>query len=277
MKYIFFGTPEFAAIILEKLVKADMVPAAVVTNPDRPAGRKKIMTPPPVKLKAAGSRLPIPLVQPERLDGACASALRKINADLGVLAAYGKIIPREIIDVFPKGIIVVHPSLLPRYRGATPIQTAILNGDAETGTTLFVMDEQVDHGKIIAHVFMPIAHTDTYETLSKKLAEVSADVLIDTIPQYIKGEIQPRVQNEAQATYTKKIISEDGFVNLKKDTPEKIERMVRALNPEPGVYAITDGKRMKILDAEARNGRLILKKIQYAGKKPIATAEYISS
>ncbi len=264
MNYIFFGTPEFASIILERLVQVGMSPIAVVTNPDRPAGRKKIITSPAVKLKVKDLKLHADIVQSEHL---VKSDFDGWGADVGILAAYGKIIPQEVIDAFPKGIIVVHPSLLPRYRGATPIQSAILNGDAETGTTLFMMDEKIDHGKVIGNASCLISNGDTYETLAEKLANRSADLLIETLPRYMRGEIESRVQDEAQATYTKKFSAEDGFVDLKKDAPEKIWRMVRALNPEPGVWCIQQDRRMKILDAEVRNGALVLKKIQFAGEK----------
>lgn len=272
MNYIFFGTPDFAAIILEKLVYAGMVPARVVANPDRPAGRKKIITPPPVKQLILDNAWNIPLIQPENLSK---SDFDRRGADVGVLAAYGKIIPQEIIDLFPKGIIAVHPSLLPRYRGATPIQTAILNGDAETGTTLFVMDEKIDHGKTISHAQCPISNEDTYETLVKKLADMSANLLIHALPRYMRGEIKPQAQDDAQATYTKKFTAQDGFVDLEKDAPEKIGRMVRALNPEPGVYTVKDAKRIKILDAEVREGNLVFKKIQFAGEMPKIVFERI--
>ncbi len=285
MKYIFFGTPEFAAIILERLIKAGWPPAAVVTNPDKPVGRKKILTPPPVKQIFASSE-EANIWQPEDLlnvsaQGGSASGgksqLSKVNALVGILAAYGKIIPKEIIDIFPKGIIVVHPSLLPKYRGPTPIQTAILNGDKETGVTLFLMDEKIDHGSIISNFpafakasagrQFPISNDDDYETLMKKLAEASADLLIETLPKYLAGGIKPRPQDEAGATYTKKFTMEEARVDLEKDDPEMVVRKVKALNPEPGVWTIKNGKRMKILEADLVDGRLVLKKIQFAGEK----------
>ncbi len=300
MKYIFFGTPDFAAIILEKLIAAGMIPAVVVTNPDRPAGRKKSITPPPVKqylLKWNFNRIEI--LQPENLS-ALRHSLLAIQPEVGILAAYGKIIPQEIMAVFPKGIIVVHPSLLPLYRGATPIQTAILNGDVKTGTTLFVMDEKIDHGSILANSTVHIAYSDTYETLMKKLAEASADLLLAVIPKYMRGELLPQAQDEARATSTKKFTSEDGFVDYGvleiimgtsnaprtfdvQKSAETVWRMVRALNPEPGVWTIAKGgrpsfapssgategqRRMKILEADVVDGKLVLRKIQFAGEKP---------
>ena len=280
MKYIYFGTPEFSRIILEKLVVANFVPTAVVTNPDRPTGRKKILTGSPIKvfIQNLKSNIQNPkILQPEHLDHQFIQEVKKIGAEIGVLAAYGKIIPQELIDVFPKGIIVVHPSLLPKYRGATPIQSAILSGEKETGTTLIVMDDKVDHGPILAYGKWQIANSDNYEILSKKLADLSADLLIETLPEYYSGEIKPKPQNHSEATYTKKFSTEDGFVELEKNSPENIWRKVKALNPEPGVWTIlkespsfakaSAGKRMKILEADLVENKLILKKIQFEGEK----------
>jgi len=273
-RYIFFGTPDFAATILNKLIGAGLTPLAVVTNPDRPVGRKKVVTPPPVKqclLKFHFNRVEI--LQPEKMDEDFIKQLRSCNAEVGVLAAYGKVIPKAVIDVFPKGIIVVHPSLLPKYRGATPIQSAILAGESETGTALILMDEKVDHGAIISNSKIQISNDDTYVTLSKKLAEASADLLIKTLPDYLGGKIVPKAQDHAHATYTKKFSSEDGFVDLEKNSPEEIWRKVRALNPEPGVFTLrqAQGKpqRMKILEADLVDGKLVLKKVQMEGGKSI--------
>ena len=162
----------------------------------------------------------------------------------------------------------VRPSLLPRHRGATPIQNEILSGDTITGVTLYTMDEKVDHGPILAGKELAIEPNDTYETLSHKLASLSAELLISTIPNYIAGNIKPQVQNETYATYTKKFSAEDARVDLEHDDPLVIERRVRALNPEPGVWTIQNNKRMKILEAEMRDGKLKLKKIQMEGKTP---------
>jgi len=272
-KYIFFGTPTFAALILKRLIASGITPVAVVTNPDRPLGRKKIITPPPIKTyimnQAVGIRDQITVVQPEDLK-TITHELKDLHPEIGIVAAYGKIIPHEIIDVFPRGIVATHPSLLPHYRGATPIQSTLLNGDAETGTTVFLMDEKMDHGPIIGYKKVGIMYDDTYETLLIKLAEASADVLIEILPRFMRGDIILKAQDEAQATYTKKLIGTDGFADLQKDVPEKIGRMVRALNPEPGVWCIHNGRRMKILEADVIDGKLVLKKIQFDGEKPRA-------
>lgn len=267
-RFVFFGTPDFAATVLDGLIAAGMVPVAVVMNPDRPFGRRKELAPPPVKKFILDSGVAMPMLQPEALDDAFITELKALDAEVGVLAAYGKIVPRAVFDLFPKGIVVVHPSLLPKYRGATPIQSAILAGEENTGTTLFIMDEKVDHGPTLASDLMPIADSDTYTTLARKLAEASARLLIDTLPQYLSGAIVPQAQDESGATYTKKFKSEDGLVDQKKDAPEKVWRMVRALNPEPGVWCIEGGRRKKILNAKIADGKFVVTKFQFEGELP---------
>lgn len=265
MKYVFFGSPEFAAIILEKLINADWPPAVVVCNPDRPVGRKQIITSPPSKIIA--QRYGIKVWQPEKFE-AEAEKLMIGKIDFAIVAAYAKILPKEIIELPRLGTIGVHPSLLPKYRGATPIQSAILAGEKETGVTLFLIDERVDHGSIFGKSEILIQKSETHETLMKKLAALSGDLLTATLPKFIKGEIKPRPQDESLAIYTKKFITEDGYVDLEKDDPIVIERKIRALNPEPGVWFRRKGKRIKILEAELVDGKLKLKKIQEEGKKP---------
>ena len=269
MDYIFFGTPEFARIILEKLIKAGMPPKALICNPDRPVGRKKTLTPPPTKQLVVESKKPIDILQPENLDAEFIDELKKYNVKFAVLAAYGKILPKELINLFPKGIVGVHPSLLPEYRGATPIQSVLLEGKNKTGTSLFILDEKVDHGLVLAQKSLSIEKDDTRVSLEKKLAELSADLLIETLPKWIGGKITPQKQNETKATSTKKISTEDGFVNLEKDDPVIIYRKIKALNPEPGVFTFIEknGKeiRLKILEAELKGGKLVLKKVQEEG------------
>lgn len=282
MKYIFFGTPEFAAIILEKLINAGFIPEAVVCNPDKPVGRKKIVTPPPTKILA--EKYNISVLQPESLEiRNWKLEIDKLSGvDLAIVASYGKIIPKTILDSLPAKFIGIHPSLLPKYRGPSPIQNAILNGDKETGVSLYLMDEKVDHGAILATIRLPIATNDNYELLMKKLAGLSAQLLIETLPKFVKNEIAPRPQDNNQATFTKKFVTEDGYIKPEDlETAQQqggeisleIDRKIRALNPEPGTYTINppagENKRMKILEAVlTHENKLKLKKIQFEGKKP---------
>jgi len=280
MKYIFFGTPKFATIVLEKLISAGLVPAAVVTNPDRPTGRNKVLTPPPVRTfvrKCERKFGNIDVLQPEELDASFAQQLESYNANVFIVAAYGKILPKWLIEMPPKKTVGVHPSLLPKYRGATPIQSAILNGDEETGVTIFLLDEKVDRGPTLESRKLETRNWN-YTELEEKLAEEGGKLLAETLPKYVAGKIAPHPQDEEKATYTKKFSSEDGFVPYEEigtsgvprtpDVQTFIHRKIHALNPEPGVWTIKDGKRMKILEADLKDEKLVLKKIQYEGKKP---------
>lgn len=266
-RIIFIGTPEFGAIILEKLVLANYKPVLVITNPDEPVGRKQVLTPPPVKLIA--QKYGIPVIQKLEI---------KENPDLIIVAAYGKIIPKEILNTAKYGAINVHPSLLPKYRGASPIQTAILNGDKKTGVTIMLMDEKMDHGPILMNKEFGIMNNDSYKTLSEKLANMGAVLLIETIPRYLDREITPKEQEHSKATFTKIIKKDDGLIDWSKK-PEDIERQIRAFNPWPGSFTFVEknGKklRVKILEAEVLDNKLVIKKVQPEGKKEMPYEEYL--
>ncbi|MCL4437625.1 methionyl-tRNA formyltransferase [Patescibacteria group bacterium] len=288
LRYVFFGTPDFAAIVLEKLIRGGFKPEIIICNPDKPAGRNKALTLPPVKIIAQKYKLNIS--QPERLSDAY-NSIADLNPELMIVAAYAKIIPEKFLIVPELGTIGVHPSLLPKYRGSSPIQSAILNGEKETGTTLFMLDEKMDHGKIIAEARLPISEKDNYESLTEKLAELSGDLLVKTLPEFLKNHISPEIQNESNATYTAKIKTEDAFIEPRElvsainnggAAAEKINRKARAFYPEPGVWTILEkqtligkiilpaNKRIKIIETEIMEGKLKVKKIQIAGKKPLS-------
>ncbi len=275
MKYVFFGSPDFAAIVLKHLIEGGLPPTAVICNPDRPVGRKHIVTPPPVKREIETyeirSKNKIAILQPETLTSYLL-ALKSLAPDFAVVAAYAKIIPQSVLDMPRLGTIGVHPSLLPKYRGASPIQSAILGGEAETGVTLYLMDDKIDHGPILGQMTWDMGQDDTYETLEKKLAELGGKLLLETIPKFLRGEITPKPQDHAKATFTKKFRTEDGLVDLKTDNDEMIFHKIRALNPEPGVYTFSypgaKGVRVKLLSARFEHGKLILTKIQNEGGKP---------
>ena len=253
MKFLFFGSPRFAEIVLEKLIVAGFIPEAVIVNPDRPFGRKKILTPPPVKTLA--EKHGITVMQPESLS--TSYFLDSISDyDFAIVAAYSRILPQRIISAPRLGTIGVHPSLLPKYRGASPIQGALLHGETETGVTLYQMDEKVDHGKIISNRKYKISNLETYLTLEQKLAELAGDLLIETIPRFIAGKIEPQEQNHEEATFTKKFVTQDAFVDpellkeaetLGGESAIKVYNMIRALNPEPGVWTKQNGKRVKLI------------------------------
>ena len=226
LNFAYFGTSEFAVKILGRLIESGYVPSLVVTAPDKPKGRKMIMTPPPVKVFAQKHNLKI--IQPESL--AVKPPFGDLTAkwfDLFIVASYGKIIPKSILDIPKFGALNVHPSLLPKFRGPSPIQSFILSGEKKTGVTIILMDEQVDHGPILAKQELEFSKINAKE-LEEKLAELGGEILVDVIPKWINSEIKPQEQDHNQATFTKKINKEDGFVDLEKDNPELIDRNFHA-------------------------------------------------
>ena len=276
--FAFFGTPRFAAVILKRLIEAGIPPKLLVTNPDRPVGRKKTLTAPATKRVVLDTDAPVDIIQPEGLDEAVSEHLA--DFDYFVVAAYSKIIPKRILSLPRKGVIGIHPSLLPKFRGASPIQSVLLSGENETGTTLYLMDEKVDHGSILAqqHLTGVSLNTLTYSELEERLAELSADLLLETLPRFWADEVSGKPQADANATFTKKFVSQDGFVEYGDLTEAQehggdkaiaIDQKIRALNPEPGTWTMENGARMKLLGAKLlADGKLRLTKIQYEGKTP---------
>jgi len=242
VKTIFFGTQHFAATILQGLLNSDIVSVEMVfTQPDRKTGRKQIVEESPVKKLARKYNLKIE--QPESLKG---YMLHAMGYELGIVAQYGLIIPKTIIDSFPQGMINVHGSLLPKYRGASPIQTAIVNGEKETGVTIMLMDEKMDHGPILSQKELPIDPNDTFTALADKMAAVGSKLLLDTIQKYIAGEIAPQAQDHEKATFTKLLTKEDGLVDFNR-TNDEIYNQYRGLTPWPGIWTVLNGKRLKLL------------------------------
>jgi len=231
---IFFGTSPFAEVVLDSLLKSNKFKIkAVVTQPDKPTGRKQVLTPSPVKLLAQKNNLSV--LQPTKLDENINQQLKKLNPDIFLVIAYGKFIPDSIINIAPNKFINIHPSLLPKYRGPSPIQSAFLNDDHQTGITLMQIDDKMDHGPIIKQIIYKISPTDTFITLSKKLARASADLLIKTLPLYINNKVKPIKQNHDQATLTKIITKEDGAIKLN-HTASQIYNLWRAYQPWPGIF-----------------------------------------
>ena len=235
IKIIFFGTPSFSVTILQALIDANMPPVAVVTAPDKPAGRGHHLQSPPVK-KLADARH-IPVLQPEKLkDELFLETLRNYAANVFVIAAYGKILPQILLDIPPKGVINIHPSLLPRHRGPSPIQGAILAGDSATGVTLMLTDKEMDHGPILAQQELEFSISSfQFQKLHDELANLGGKMIVDTLPKWIMGKITPQEQDHEKATFTKLLTKENGHIDWKKPA-EEIDRMVRALNPWPGTW-----------------------------------------
>jgi methionyl-tRNA formyltransferase len=242
---IFLGTPEFAVPSLEELVNGGFDVATVVTQPDRPTGRGGAVTPPAVKIKAM--QLGLPVLQPESLrDPVAIDALRALAPDLIAVAAYGQILRRAVLDLPRFGCLNVHPSLLPKLRGASPIQTAIRQGHAETGVTIMLMNARMDAGPILAQVSAPIEPRDTAASLGDRLARVGATLLVDTIPRWEAGQISPKDQDEAQATYCKPLVKEDANIDWSRSADE-IDRQCRANTPWPGCQTFWDGRQIRLV------------------------------
>ncbi|MBI2640529.1 MAG: methionyl-tRNA formyltransferase [Candidatus Sungbacteria bacterium] len=252
-RIIFWGTMDVAVPTLEALLKNGYKVVAVVSTPDQPAGRKQILTPTPVK--AFAQKHKIPVFQPENLkDENFKKELPE--ADLYVLVAYGKIIPKSILERPRLGILNGHPSLLPRWRGPSPIQSTILNGDTEAGVTIFLTDELMDHGPILLQRKLQITNDKlqkmTNPELHKMLAELRVELFMEVIPKWLKDEITPIPQDDAKTTYCKILKKDDGRIDWKKPA-EHIERMVRAFNPWPGTWTLwpSDQKIYRIRIEEA--------------------------
>jgi methionyl-tRNA formyltransferase len=274
--FAFFGSPRFAEIALSELIARGFTPVFVVTNPDRPVGRKGVLTAPPVKTLALAHGIPV--LQPAKIREA-AQDLRARHADLFIVAAYAQIIPKEIVDLPPLGTIGIHPSLLPFYRGASPIQSAILGGDLRTGTTIYKLDEKMDHGPVFHQKSVELSDRMDYRELEEVLAKLGGELAAEALPRIADGTLVPQAQDESAATYTKKFATEDAFIEpealdeaMSGTAPEaarSLLRKIHAFREEPGAWTIQAGARTKLLRAELRDGALRLLTVQKEGRTPI--------
>ena len=277
MNTIFFGTPRFAQIVLEKLIDSPYKPSLVITAPDAKVGRGQKLAPSPVKQTAHACGIEI--LQPKKLseknlksnfsqENLLEASISNLKFDLAILVAYGKIIPSYILSLPKYGFVNVHPSLLPQYRGPSPIQSVILTGEEKTGVTIIKLDEEVDHGPILTKKKITISPDDTHASLIESLGKIGADLLLHTLPKYLEGTIKPKSQNHRMATFTKHITKLDGFIGLANlPYPEKLDRMIRAYYPWPTVWTKVDGKIIKFLPGDL---------IQPEGKKPMTIREFLN-
>ncbi|MDD3958795.1 MAG: methionyl-tRNA formyltransferase [Oscillospiraceae bacterium] len=250
-RIIFMGTPRLASVVLERLHDSGFRIVACFTQPDKPVGRKMQLTPPPVKVTA--ETLGIPVFQPNRMrDESVLIDIGKLHPDMIVTAAYGKILPPSILGIPAFGCLNVHGSLLPQYRGAAPIQWAILNGESETGVTVMLMDEGIDNGPMLRSASIPIGPEESAPELTERLAELGADLIVRTIPEYIRGEISPIPQNDEFATFAPLITKEQGLIDWN-DPANKIHNQIRGLAEWPGAYSEFKGKRVKIYRSSLPN------------------------
>lgn len=246
-RLVFMGTPAFTLPVLQTLLSQGYRVVGVYTQPDRPSGRGLQPQAPPVKEAALQHGLPV--FQPPSLRPPEAQAqLAALKPDLIIVAAYGKILPPQVLAIPPKGCLNLHPSLLPRYRGPSPVVAAILDGLEVTGVSIMLMDQGMDTGPVLAQRSCPIAPQDTAETLTYRLFQLGAELLKEILPGWLRGEVQPVPQDHSQATYTRRIEKEDGQADWSQPAVV-LERRLRAFTPWPGLYTRWKGKLLKVLAA----------------------------
>lgn len=270
-RIVFMGTPEFAVPALEKLIAHHEV-IGVVTQPDRPAGRNRQLQASPVKQTAVEHGIPV--FQPEKLRRAEAiETLRQWQVDAYVVAAFGQILPQAVLDIPAYGSINIHASLLPRWRGAAPIQAAIRAGDAETGITIMKMDAGLDTGPMLSWRAIPITADETGQSLHDKLSQLGGDLLIETLPGYFDGSIQPQAQDDTRATFAPRIEKEEGRIRWS-EPAAVIERTVRAFTPWPGTFTTWNDKLLKVTGADVAAGHVAPGKVTLLdGRLAIGTGD----
>ncbi len=304
MKSVFFGGNQLSVIVLKQLINSKIRPNLIITVPDKPVDKKKILTSPPLKLEA--QNLKLETLQPKSLKNEeVVKKIKEINPELGIVAAYGRLIPKGVLDIFPKGVLNLHPSLLPKYRGPSPIQTAILNNDFDTGVSIILLDEQMDHGLILAQETVKLTGKEYFQEIYEKLANLGGKLLAKTIPLWIDKQITPMAQNESKATMCKKLEWKDGRIDVN-DSVEKTFAKIRALGKEPGAWVELRIKNkelriLKIIEASflnsqfmihnsnlglqeqdkelvlvCKNGALLLEQVQPEGKKIMSGKEFLN-
>lgn len=299
LRIVYFGTPDFAVPTLERLVEAGCPVAAVVTQPDKPRGRGQKPSPGPVKAFAASRGLPV--LQPERLrDEAFLSGIAEMAPDLGVVAAYGKILPQALLDIPRLGMVNVHASLLPRWRGASPVHRAVMAGDPETGVSIMRVVRELDAGAVFSVARRPIGQDETSEDVERDLAAIGARLLVATLPAIAAGDAPPVPQDEGGVSYAPRLTKEEGLIAW--DAPaEALHNQVRGLHPWPHAYTFLDEARVILLRSAlppgtervagspgevvavssdeivvaAGDGRpLLLRQLQLEGRRPLSARDF---
>ncbi len=265
MNFIFWGTPDVAKETLELLKKNGFMPSFIVTSPDKKQGRKMIITPSPVKVWAKENN--IPYIQPEKpTKKEIEITLKSLSIDFFLVVAYGKIIPKEILDIPKLGSINVHYSLLPKYRGASPVESAILNGNTETGVTIQKMVYKMDAGDILAQEKTNILPNEKAPELRKRLIKLGGELLVKILPDFIENKITPIVQDESRVTNCKKIKKEDGRIDLN-DNAVKNYNKFRAYANWPRTFFFKNDKRIIITKAKLKDDQFVIEKVIPEGKK----------
>ena len=294
-RIVFMGTPEFSATILQGLIDKGYNVIGLVSQPDRPVGRKKVIMPTPTKQIALNHNIPV--FQPEKIRKDY-DFMKELNPDLIVTCAYGQIVPQGLLDIPPLGCINVHASLLPKYRGGAPIHRSIINGDKETGVTIMEMIDKMDAGRMYAKASLPILYEDNLETMFAKLQVLGRDLLLDILPSYIKGELPGEIQNEEEVTYAWNIKHEEEQIDWTKSSRE-IFNHIRGLYPSPATFTYLNGEIVKVFVSEVVDettikesgviisckkgltvacgkGLLKIKELQVSGKKRMDAASFLN-
>ena len=275
---VFFGTSDFSVRVLSALKEKGILPSLVVTAPDKPVGRKQTVTPPPAKVWAQEHK--ISFLQPETLKGDFAEKLKGSGGasgwDLFIVASYGKIIPSSVLSLPRHHTLNVHPSLLPKFRGASPIETAIIEGE-ETGVTIMEVDEQMDHGPVVSQKKLVMEWPQDYQIASDALARLGGELLARIIPDWISGTVKGTAQNHDEATFTKKILTEDGMVDLSENALKNWKKFL-AYAKSPGIYFFAERNRKKIririTKAEFANEEFVIHRVTPEGKKEMEYSDF---
>ncbi|HEY4502807.1 MAG TPA: methionyl-tRNA formyltransferase [Candidatus Paceibacterota bacterium] len=282
VRFAFFGTSIFAVMVLDELKKAGFLPALIITTADKPQGRKLVMTAPPVKEWAQQEKVDV--IQPEKLTSEVLADLENSEWDLFIVASYGKILPKALINIPRHGTLNVHPSLLPQYRGASPIQAQILADNRETGVTIMLVDEKLDHGPIVAQARIEIDEVDwplKSSELEEMLATLGGSFLAETIVPWLKHTLTAEPQHDEKATFTKKIEKVDGELDIEHGNDRQNFLKIQAFDVWPGTYffAERNGKRLrvKITKASYKNGKLLITHVIPEGKKEMRYADFLKN
>lgn len=276
---VFFGSSKFSIFCLEELKAKNILPSLIITTPDMPTGRGMLLTPTPVKIWAEQNK--INCLSPQKLDSDFSSHLTPETYNLFLVASYGKIIPKNIIDMPKFGTLNIHPSLLPKYRGPSPVQAQILNDEKNVGVTIMLMDEQIDHGPIISQKTLEIpAWPVKLEELKKILAKASADLFAGILNDWMAGKIEPKEQNHTEATFTKKIIKADGLIDIVAGDPYNNFLKIQAYSTWPQAYFfITKGDkniRVIVKEADYKNSKLEILRVRPEGKKEMPYKDFLN-
>jgi methionyl-tRNA formyltransferase len=275
IKFVYFGSSRLSVIVLDELEKRGYFPMAVVTTPDKPQGRKFTMTPNVTKTWAKERKIEV--IEAEKL-ATLVEPLKALQADLFIVASFGKIMPNTVIGIPPHKTLNVHPSLLPKYRGPSPLPTAILDDCKETGVSIMRMDEQMDHGPVVAQKKVTITEWPIYEDFEEMMAKEGANLLADILPDWMAGKITEKEQNHTEASYTRKYMKADGRVNPLGDAYTNF-RKIQAFHewPQAYFYIAHNGKemRVKITEASFKNGELIMERVIPEGGKEMSYKDFL--